>query len=194
MIDKFTLLTALTLAVPPSSPSDPLASLPSERIDLELKDAPVRDVMLLVESISGDAVEVDACVQGTLTLELNAVTLRSFLVVVGDTLSLTYARGDDGALLVGCAAPHADRKDARVDLNVVGAPLPDVLEVLSATAGTRIHAFACDDVLVDLNASNAPASAVLHTVAAQASATVEPDDGGLLLRCGETSAPRSGGQ
>lgn len=183
MIDKLTLFALLSATLSPATADDPLASLPEDRIDLELKDAPVRNVMLLVESISGDRVELDACVEGTLSLKLSAVTLRSFLEVVGDTLSLTYARADDGALLVGCNSTQPDRKDTRVDISVVAAPLSDVLGVLSQAADTPISTSACEDVLVDVDASNAPASAVLHTIAAQASATVEREGGGLLVRC-----------
>lgn len=183
MIDKLTLFTLLCVTLSPPTEDDPLASLHEERIDLELKDAPVRDVMVLVESISGDTVVVDPCVEGTLSLKLSAVTLRSFLEVVGDAASLRYARTEDGALWVGCAEPQPDREDSRVDMSVVAAPLSDVLGALSQAADTPIASSACEDVLVDVDVSNAPASAVLHTIVSQASATIERDAGGLLVRC-----------
>ena len=183
MIEKLTLFTLLSVALSPTTSEDPLASLPDERIDLELKDAPIGDVMMLVESISGDTIELDACVEGTLSLQLSAVTLRSFLEVVGDTLSLTYSRSDDGALQVGCAEKGPDRRNTRVDISVVATPMTNVLDVLSQATDMPIAASGCDDVLVDINASNAPASAVLYTIASQAAAKVELEDGGLQVRC-----------
>ncbi|MCR9163794.1 MAG: hypothetical protein ACE37F_16265 [Nannocystaceae bacterium] len=182
MFDKLTLFAVLSAAVSPSA-DDPLASLPKERIDLELADAPVRDVMKLVQDISGQPVTLDDCVEGTLSLKLDAVTLRSLLVVIGDTLSLTYARSEDGALLVGCDEPRPDRKHARVDMAVVAVPLSDVLGTLSDAADMPITASGCEDVLVDVSTSNAPVSAVLHTIASQASATVERDGNALQIRC-----------
>lgn len=183
MIDKLTLLTALSLAVSPSADDDPLASLPTERIDLVLKDAQVADVMDLVGVIGHRSVVLDPCVQGTLTLELKAVTLRSFLEVVADTLALSYAQGSDGALEVGCIEPQAQGKSERVDLSVVAAPLDEVLDVLEHASDTALSTAACDDVLVDLDARNAPVPAIVHSIAAQARATVEVSDGGLVIRC-----------
>ncbi|MGH1340806.1 MAG: hypothetical protein ACRBN8_04610 [Nannocystales bacterium] len=180
MIEKITLFTLLSLSVSPSA-SDPLASLPTDRIDLELKDAPIADVMLLVGDIIQSEVVLDPCVSGTLSLKLESITIRTFLEVAADTLSLTYDRTDGGELHVGCEdAPGAG---TRVDMAVVQAPLPEALAVLAEAGGTSVASESCDDVVVDLRVSNAPVSAVVSAIAAQADASVERTPDGLRLRC-----------
>lgn len=184
IIDKLVLSSFLLVAVEPAVPDDPLALIPSDRIDLELKDAPVRDVMLLVQDIADRPVVLDPCVQGTLSLKLESVTLRTFLEVVRDSLSLSYGRDAEGALTIGCV--EARPKSQRVDMSVVDVPLSDVLKALSRDGGISVESVACEGVSVDLSVSNAPASAVVHAISGQAGAVVEQVGERFSLRCDES--------
>ena len=181
---------AITLALFTLSPAavaapvgDALDGLGDDRIDLELKEAPVADVLSLLGTIAQVDVVADACVEGSLTLALRAVTVRTVLETVGDALSLTYRRAEDGALTVGCREDERTRPERRLDLELVDAPLGDVLGMLAQVGGTPLTAHGCDDVRVDVAAHNAPVDAVLHQIAAQAEARVESGEHETRVVC-----------
>lgn len=164
------------------SPDDALASLRDEKIDLELKQVPVADLFLMLGSILQVKFELSECVSGELSLKLEAVTARTVLEAIGDSLGFRYAAGDDGTILVDCV-PVEDG-DTRLDFEAADLPLTDVLSVLGDAGGTPIESELCDGLRVDLSVAHASPETVLNEVAAQAGATLETRDGHVVVRCG----------
>lgn len=163
-------------------PSDPLASLRDERIDLEVKDAPVADLLTLLGDIGQARFEVSACVSGVVSLELQSVTARTVLLTIGDSLGLAYSAGKDGAVVVDCV-PALD-EEARIDFEASDLPLADVLSMLGEAGGTSIESESCEGLRVDLRVERASPQTVLREVVSQAGATLggRAEDG-FVVRC-----------
>lgn len=176
-------LSALMNAGAPAPNVDPLDALITDPIDLEVQDAPIGDVILLIGSIADTSVDLDPCVSGTVSMKIERVTLRTLLETFAESYALEYDRSASGALRVGChPRPGAS---TRVDFRAVDAPLREVLEALSAVSGTPVLASGCEGVAVDIAVSNAPLRPVVFEVAAQAgAAVVEDGPAGMSMRCG----------
>lgn len=164
-------------------PADPLAGLDGEPIDLELKGAPVSDVFLLLGDIAHVEWELSACVSGELTMKLRSVTVRTVSQAIADSLGLSFSAGDDGRIVVDCAATGGE--DQRLDFQAADLPLEDALSVLGDAGGLSIRTDSCDGLRVDLRVAHASPRTVLSEVVAQARATLETRPDGLVVRCGD---------
>lgn len=176
-------LLAMTLwlsAAPPSS--DPLDGLMPKPIDIELADAPIEDVLMLVGDIAGISVELDPCVSGTATLQLKSVTLRTLLETLANTLDLEYRRDANDGLLVGCREREA--KSAAIDLEVVDASVADVVALLAEASGRSLKARGCDDKRIDLAVEHAGIDAVLSMLSTELNATLVREGTDVTLGCG----------
>lgn len=176
------LLAPVAAAQPPG---DVLASLPDDRLDLELKQVGVDDLFLMLGSIWQVKFEVSGCVSGKVSLKLQSVTGRTVLQTIGDSLGLRYSAGDDDSILVDCVPLTDTDTDARIDFEAADLPLADVLSLLGEADGVRVESESCDGLRVDLRVAHASPQTVLNEVVAQAGATLEDRDGHALVRCGD---------
>ena len=121
-------------------------------------------------------------VAGELTLALRAVSVRTVLQSVADSLALTYTQGRAGDVIVGCVVSGGE--EARFDFEAVDMPLPQVLSVLGDASAAVVDSEACGDVRVDLRVTHASPRTVLHEIVAQAGATLDTAGGRSVVRCG----------
>jgi hypothetical protein len=108
----------------------------AQPVDLELKAAPVGEVLKLLGEIGKREIVADPCVRGAVDLKLKNVPIALVYDALAAKLGLVY--DDDGrAIHVHCAsagAPAAAILATRVSLAEDAAPLPAALDHLAATA------------------------------------------------------------
>ncbi len=187
MVKKLVTAAVVSLLCVPAAAadaSDPLDGLIEEKIVLEVQQAPASDLFLLLGDIAQTNFVLDPCVQGTLTFRLEDVTVATVLEVVADALWLRYDAAEDG-IAVRCDA--VDGEPTRVDLQVVDAPLSDVLDELAEASALTLHAHDCEALRIDLDLHNAPLRAVLRELAAQADADLDAGPNRIDVRCARAS-------
>jgi len=176
MILRALVTTMLAFAVAPAG-ADPLEGLPERPIDIELRGAPIQDVFLLVEDIAAVDIALDACVRGTVDLQLERVTLRTLMEALATALTLEYRPGEHGAIVVGCAAHEVGEASISVELHdatieeIVGVVMPD-----TAVVG-------CDGRRIDIEVRNASPAAIMSSIAGELPATLQLHEGRMQLRC-----------
>lgn len=180
MIKQALLAMTFWLSTAPVS-VDPLEDLVPDPIDIELKEAPILDVLSLVGDISGIEVVPDACVQGTVTFKLQGASVRSLLETLGRILLLEYRRDADGALLVGCQ--RSGGETIALDFEVVDVSVEHVVKILAKTSGQTLETRGCEGQSVDLKVENGSVESVLSMLATRLGATIESHDDGLVLAC-----------
>lgn len=184
MIRALTLFGLFLFAPSPTvdntSTSDPLANLPTEHISIELKDAPVDDVFRLVGDIAAAPVVVDSCVEGTLDLKLNNVSLRMLLEAMAQQLTLDYSTTPEGELHVSCGARD---EGTTVTMNVRGLAIEEVVTSILSSTNTTARVQGCGGRLVDLEVQHAPVAAIIAGIAADIGAEHRWTPDGVVFRC-----------
>lgn len=176
------LIAALALLSPVAHAApDPLSRLEETRIDIELKEAPVQDVLTLMGDIIGEPLTVDACVGGTLDLALRNATIRMTLEAIAAKLDLVYGVDAAGSLTVGCAE-HVEQA-APVSLSMRGVTVPVLFEALAGATHRTASVQGCSDRRVDVEFHNAPMSAVIQGLAAELGAAAQWDGDVLRVTC-----------
>jgi len=118
------LLMSLTLGFAP---------LEDKKIDIELREADVRNVYRLLGEVGGVNVMLDECVQGKVDIKLKNVPVSLVFDALAAKMHFTYEDGPGKVVFVHCgAAPAVDAP--RVSLSEKGAPLPDVVAHLATAA------------------------------------------------------------
>ncbi len=112
------------------------ANLPDRPLDLELKEADIKNVFALLAEVSGRKVVLDPCVHGTVDVRLKNTPLPLVYDALAMKLHLVYADDASGTINVGCAAAVAQPKAAepRISIAVSAALLDDVLRQLATAA------------------------------------------------------------
>lgn len=170
------LLTA-ALGLSTTAPSDPLAGVTAPPIDIEIQQAPIADVYLLMGEIIGEPIALDPCVGGTLDLLLYNVAPHTLLLELAAALDLEYRRSDAGVLTVGCA----DRgDDSAIDVELRDVTAAQAVAAVSPGASVR----GCGDRRVDLEVRNASRAAVLGALATELGGGVTREGGAVVVRCG----------
>lgn len=98
-----TLVLSTALFASGCTHSDPniFESLPTDPIDLEVKEAPAKDLYLLMEDITGRHFELEACENRTASLSLESVTPEVALRELALQLEARYSEDGD-TVLVSC--------------------------------------------------------------------------------------------
>jgi type II secretory pathway component HofQ len=176
----FPLFVALALGLlDPRAERDAIAApanLPVRSLDLELKQADVKNVLQLLGQASQRAITLDPCVQGTIDLKLANAPLPLIYDAIAIKLGLTY-EDRDGGVFVGCAGEKKATPEAelRVSLHETGAPLAAVLDHLAKEA--RLEGI--DDSHVDT--VRVPLSITLEKVRLSTALTALSDASGLRI-------------
>ncbi len=146
-LPKTTRLTVLALACAGlfafDSPAEAAPPLPQDRvISLDLKQANIRNVYMMMSKAAGKSFVSDECVQGTVDLTMKNTPVSLVLDALALKLHLTYTDEGD-AIRVGCSgtestgakSPAPAPDDRRFTIAVKQVTITDVLEVLSNTYG-----------------------------------------------------------
>lgn len=181
----FALLAAAALsilAVPVDTASAAPPGLPTQALDLDLKQVEVGDVFRLLAEVSGRNVVLDPCVKGKVDLKLKNTPIPLVYDALALKMRLRYDERD-GAIAVGCLGAAAatapdSRLERRVSVEQRGASARAVLEVVARAAGLAGLDFrAKEEPKVTLVLENARLSTVLAAIAdgTGLSITVEGD-------------------
>lgn len=181
MIIRTLFTSVLALFATQGAATDPLAGLIEQPIDIELREAPIRDVFALVQDVAQVEIELDICVEGTVDLALERVTMRTLMEALATALDLEYRVGAGGAIAVGCAKQDTDDLPLTIELRDVA--IEQVVAIVMP--GARVSG--CDGRHIDLDVRNASRSAVMSGLAGQLHAKLSVHDGAMHLDC--TSTP-----
>ncbi len=189
-------LSILTVSIDTASAAPP--GLPSQALDLELKQVAVRDVFRLLAEVSRRNVVLDPCVKGKVDLKLKNMPLPLVYDALALKMRLRYDERD-GAIAVGClgvadaAAAPDSRLERRVSVEQRGASARAVLEVVAKAAGFAGLDFrAKEEPKVTLLLENARLSTVLAAIADGTGLSVTVEGIGSWLR--GSDAGRRGSQ
>lgn len=171
------LLTTVVVTSTATAPSDPLAGVTAPPIDIELQQAPIGDVFLLMGEIIGEPIALDACVGGAIDLILFNVEPRTLLLELAAALELEYRRSDAGVLTVGCTDPG---EDAAIDVELRDVTAAQAVAAVSPDAQVE----GCSGQRVDLEVRNASRAAVLGALATELGGVVTREGGAVVVRCG----------
>lgn len=120
------------------------SAIPNRMIDLDVKEASVRNVYRLLAQVSKRTVTVDPCVTATVTLRLKNTPLPVVYDVLASKLHLTYEEKNDDSIVVHCKPKDGDDEEddelvieslaTRVSVSANERPLPDLLDELARSA------------------------------------------------------------
>lgn len=120
----------LTFDTASAAPQD----ISTRLLDLDLKQADIRNVYRLLSDVAGREISLDACVRGTVDLRLKNTPVPLVLDAIAAKLRLSY-EDDSGVLRVHCDDDDAGAVEAlRVSLTSSGAPLEETLTALAREA------------------------------------------------------------
>lgn len=176
MILRSMLAATLAFFAPPQA-VDPLDGLTEESIDIEIKGAPIDDVLRLIGDITQVKIEVEPCVSGTVDLALDNVRVRMLLENLGAQLNLVYSRSEADALVVGCASAPSEEPKLTVQLSAVSAA--EALRVIAPATSV----VGCDDRLIDMDIRNATRRSIVSALVEQLDATVVDEGGARVVQC-----------
>jgi type II secretory pathway component HofQ len=151
------------------------SNVAEQKIDLELREADLRNVLALLGQVGGVKTVLDPCVQGKVDIRLKNTPVPVVLDVIGRKFSLVYEeQGSD--LIVRCANVEGDaaiKNAPRVTLSEKDAELPGVLGRLAASA--KLDS-------VDYRAARKPrVNVTLEDVRLSTAVTALADETGLKL-------------
>jgi type II secretory pathway component GspD/PulD (secretin) len=171
----FALLACLLLAVPATAQS-PL----DERIDMDLKDADVRETLRAfgrILDLDSDAVTIGPGVSGELTLTLRGVRLETLLTAVCESVGchwsfdgarLTFTRDAQGSKRTAQAARAGDDPfgDDPIDISLKDARLGDILQAFATVAEmpVEISPEVDEETSVTVELDNVPVSQALDVL------------------------------
>ncbi|MBS2015482.1 MAG: hypothetical protein JST00_21520 [Deltaproteobacteria bacterium] len=146
-----------------------------KKIDLELREADLRNVLELLGQVGGVRPVLDPCVHGKVDIRLKNTPVPVVLDAIGRKFSLVYEeQGSDLVVRCGDSEGDAEAKGTtRVSISKKDAELPVVLDELVASA--KLDG-------VDYRASRKPrVNVTLESVRLSTAVTVLADETGLRL-------------
>lgn len=154
---KLALAAVLTFAAATLAPDGASAAptgIPSTMIDLDVKQASVRQVFNLLAQLSKRKITVDPCVTKLIDMRLQKAPLPVVYDVLAMKLDLNYDEEPDDSIIVHCNKPNGEDNGeeddvdialakgpslvTRVSVNATELPLPDVLGQIAASAKMRV--------------------------------------------------------
>lgn len=167
---------------------DPLAGLPTERIDIELHDAPVGDVLMLLSDISQHNLVMPSCAEGTVDVALHNAPIPLVFDVLADMFAFRFVRNGPTTLVIECLA---DEDEQRITLKHDALEYREAMRAVAVAMGRRAVVDACVAGSMSLDVRQASPSAVsrMVRVSFQRSAgrrlTVETTEDALIVGCAE---------
>lgn len=113
------------------------AGLPERHVDLELREADLKNVFALLAEVSERPVELDPCVHGAVDIQLSNVPVALVFDALAQQVGLHY-EDDAGKVVVRCGprpSTPAAILERRVSVAESGAALPDILARIVASGG-----------------------------------------------------------
>lgn len=156
----FVVFTLLTLAAggaeaSAAAPATPASAAPSgldERIDMQLEEADVQQVLASFGAIVSMEADVDPAIEGEVTIELHNVRAATALTAVCESVGCRW-RIEDGRLTIEkdpeappapraatgrAEGPSAERLDTPIDLELEDADLRQVLQAFGSIVQARV--------------------------------------------------------
>ena len=149
-----------------------------QRIDIELREADVQEVLASFGAIFGGETEVDPAIAGEVTIELHHVRAATALTAVCESAGCLW-RITDGRLVIErdpeyqpppppltqrAGSASAVRLDEPIDMELEGADLREVLRSFGGITGARVSIADSLQGKVTIELANTPARRALDAV------------------------------
>ena len=149
-----------------------LSSDQPQIVEMEFRDQPIREILLVLASATGRTIIPDQTVTGRASYFFSSIPLRGALEAFCDAYNLYLLPRENGVTLVSRVRVRSFGEDAYA-LDAVDAPLGTVLQRLSLQAETPIRAVAMEDRPVSFHGGPLPLEDLLTALMA--------DDPSLLV-------------
>lgn len=165
---------------------------PSKLIELNFKNADLKDVFRALADQEGVSILVDEAVTGTITVHLTKITFRDALAILtkNNNLNSTFENQTYHISKANPTILNVSSKNNRLSVEAKDAKLPDLLEKVSRESGRNLIASPeLQNEKITLNFNDCPVEDGINIIIAQANCLAEKKGETLIIRKKKTDSP-----